>query len=239
MKNYIKLFFVSVVAALVASCDPAESEYKYETYVDNIYTVNKATVQPEFSDTAYFVENMDKFGLKTGDRARMVLHFYHDAYSGLRPSWNISQLIEVIPTRELSAMDSTLLASYITPLDLDYYETSDRYLQPVWLWNNRQNINVKFKGVADGADFKLMVRGVSNDCVEFDLVAKVNSTNSVVNKKLLTFDLSQVGSLLSNEQKQQLAAKDSLRTMVYFKYENAKGEVSEKSFVGGKFKRTF
>lgn len=239
MKNYIKLFLVPALIALVAACDPAESEYKYETYVDNIYTVNKATVQPEFSDTSYFVENIDNFGLKTGDRARMVLHFYHDAYSGLRPSWNISQLIEVIPTRELSAMDSTLLASYTTPLDLDNYEMSDRFLYPVWVWDNRQNINVKFKGVADGADFKLMVRGVSNDCVEFDLVAKVNSTNSVVNKKLITFDLSQVGSFLSNEQKQQLATKDSLRTMVYFKSENAKGEVSEKSVVGGKFKRTF
>ena len=47
--------FFGVAAMLMAtvaffSCDPAESEYKYDYYYDNIYTVNKHKVRPEFGD---------------------------------------------------------------------------------------------------------------------------------------------------------------------------------------------
>ena len=65
MKKQLKFFVSFAVVAMLGmmvSCDPAEGAYTEERYVDNIYTVNKATVQPEFADTTYFVSNIEEYG---------------------------------------------------------------------------------------------------------------------------------------------------------------------------------
>lgn len=242
MKTQFKLLLIMAVALLSASCDNAEAEYKYETYVDGIYTVDakaKSVLRPEFADTFYVVENIDKYGLEPGTRARMVLHFYHDAYSGQRPLWNIVQLVDVIPVRAVEAMDSAALSAYGSPMQLAMLELSDRVLYPQWVWKNRQNINVRYKGLSDGADFKLMLRGVSEGRVEFDLVAKALQSGAVKSTKLLTFDLAGLENLLTPAQKSSVASKDSLETRIYMKCETASGELYDFDFIGGKIPNTF
>ena len=244
MKKQLKFFVSFAVVAMLGmmvSCDPAEGAYTEERYVDNIYTVNKATVQPEFADTTYFVSNIEEYGLQTGDRAHMVLRYYFDAYSGEKPQWSIVEVVDVIPTRELSALDSTVFAQYNTPVDIDLYELWDAWLKPMWIWKNRQNISVKYTGLAEGADFKLMVRGVSESeaAIEFDLVAKTAYNGGVKTKKLLTFGLDNVGDFLTASQKNSIATKDSVRTKIYYRYKTAQGDTITKEYFGGKIKNTF
>ena len=64
MKLMKKLY--SAVAAVMAavimwSCGPAEMGYTQEFTLQGLYTINKATVAPEFSDTMLFVRNMEEF----------------------------------------------------------------------------------------------------------------------------------------------------------------------------------
>ena len=244
MKRQLKIFLslaVATVFSMVVSCGPAEGGYTEEAYFDDIFTVNKSTLQPEFSDTSFMVSNVLNYGLNTGDRAHLVLHYYWDAYSGVKPEYKIHEVVEVIPTREVSAMDSTVLAEYNTLMKLDYYELDDRYYKPVWVWNNLQNINVVYNGYFDSVDFKLMLRGVlaSEEAIEFDLVAKSAYTTNVESTKLLTFDLTKVGSMLSPAQKNSLASCDSVKTKIYCKSKNSEGEIVTESFTGGKLKNIF
>ena len=144
--------FFGVAAMLMAtvaffSCDPAESEFKYDYYFDNIYTVNKNKLYPEFSDSSIIVPNVDKFGLETGHRAHLVLRNYYDYSTMKAPKWEIATLVDVIPTLPLQVLDSADAAGYNTVFTtLNSYELMDRFVQPVWVWNKLQNINVSFIG---------------------------------------------------------------------------------------------
>ena len=244
MKRQLKIFLslaVATVFSMVVSCGPAEGGYTEEFYFEDIYTVNKSTLQAEFSDTSFMVSNVQEYGLNTGDRARLVLHYYWDAYSGLMPKYSVLQVVELIPTREVTAMDTTVLAEYNTLMKLDYYELMDRYYKPVWVRNNLQNINVVYTGHSEFVDFKLMLRGVSESegAIEFDLVAKSTYTTNVESTKLLTFDLTKVGSMLSSAQKNSLASCDSVKTKIYCKSKNSEGAIVTESFTGGKLKNIF
>ena len=232
--------FLGVAAMLMAtfaffSCDPAESEYKYDFYYDNIYTVNKHKVSPEFSDSLIAISNMDKFGLETGQRAHLVLRYYYDYSTMKAPKWEISSIVDIIPSLPLQVLDSATAAGYNTLFTkLNYYELMDRYLQPVWVWDNRQNINISFLGLKDNAEFAMSVRGVREGCVELDLRAKAKRSGNVTSSKLLTFDLSNVADFLSEEDKNSAAGIDSLKTRIYLMREED-GVVKEVNFLGGKF----
>lgn len=232
--------FLGVAAMLMAtfaffSCDPAESEYKYDFYYDNIYTVNKHKVSPEFTDSMIAISNMDKFGLETGQRAHMVLRYYYDYSTMKAPKWEISSIVDIIPSLPLQVLDSATAAGYNTLFTkLNYYELMDRYLQPVWVWDNRQNINISFLGLKDNAEFAMTVRGVYDDCVELDLLAKAKRSGNVTSSKLLTFDLANVADFLTEEDKESIAGLDSLRTRIYLKREE-NGVVKEINILGGKF----
>ena len=78
MKKTFGLIFASMAMFLMASCEPVQWGDKFEYFYDNIYTVNKHAVYPEFSDSFVMVSNMDSMPLKTGDRARMILRYYYD-----------------------------------------------------------------------------------------------------------------------------------------------------------------
>ena len=110
----------------------------------------------------------------------------------------------------------------------------DRYVQPVWIWKNRQNINISFFGLKDNAEFAMTVRGVYDDCVELDLLAKAKRSGNVTSSKLLTFDLANVADFLTEEDKESIAGLDSLRTRIYLKRED-EGVVKEVDIIGGKF----
>lgn len=210
----------SIVAAFVAlllanSCGPAEAGYTVEHRLQGLYTVNKATVAPEFSDTAFFVNNIDDFDLKTGDRALLMLHYYYDAYSGKAPAWNIVEILERYPVRALSATADVDPASFVTPLTgvkpLNFFNDFET---PSWVWNDCQNINIKYKGVKDEAKFAMTVRGVKDGYVELELFVSAPESEKEV-ETLLSFDISNVTDFLNDADKVLLG--DSIKTKIYTK----------------------
>lgn len=241
MKKFISTIFVAVVSvAFVVSCGPADQEFTEERFVDNIYTVNKHAVIPEFTDTSYMVSNMAQHPLQTGDRVRMILRYYFDAGSSKMPQWSIYHIGEIIPVRPIVAKGEVDTLEYATPfVGLDYYELMERYYNPVWIWKNRQNINIIYKGVEDEAQFAMAVRGISGDFLELELYAKAKSIAEVKTTKLLTFDLNGVESLVAPEEQSLVKDIDSLRTKIYLKRLDEKGVVSEASIIGGKFRNPF
>ena len=240
MKKFVAGLFMTVSLISFASCEMAEQGYTEEIYYDNIFTVNKHTVSPEFKDTSYMMSNMDEHPLQTGDRARMILRYYFDAYSGRMPQWTIHKVVETIPTRDIVAKSEIDSAAFVTPfVGLDYYELMDRYYNPVWVWKNRLNMNIIYKGVADDAEFAMAVRGISDGLVELELYAKAKSVGEVTTTKLLTFDLADVEGLILPEQQALVSDVDSLKTKIYFKLLDDKGVVKEGNIMGGKFRNPF
>ena len=155
------------------------------------------------------------------------------------PEWNIVNVVEKIPTRSITAQDSAMCADFTTPFTaLNFYEFMDRFCNPLWVWNDCQNINITYKGVEEGAEFAMVVRGVADDCLELQLLAKANTIGEVETTKLLTFDLKNVGDFLSKEQKDSVAGIDSLRTRIYFQCLD-KGELREVNVIGGTWANPF
>ena len=234
MKRLLNVALLSLAALLLYSCDPIEPEYKEERYFDNIYTVNKHTVSPEFSDSVIPVANMEKYGLVTGDRAHMTIRYYFDLSTMGRPICEIVGEPKLIRTLPVSQPGSTDTVEYNTPFSgLHDYEFIDRYVRPEWVWKNRQNLNISYFGVEKDAAFAMEVRGVNDNCIEFNLYAKAARNGNKTTTKLLTFDLAGVEAFLSDEQKANLAGIDSVRTRIYFKREKG-GKVDEVDIIGGK-----
>ncbi len=240
MKKYLTVLSMAVSAMFFAACMPAEVGFTEERFVENIFTVNKHTVAPEFADTTYMVSNMDQQNLKTGDRARMVLRYYYDASSGRMPEWSIYQVGEVIPLRDIVAKGEVDADEYQTPfVGLDYYELMDRYYNPVWVWKNRLNMNLVYKGVKENAQFAMAIRGISDGCLELDLYAKAATLGEKKSTTLLTFDLNDAETVATPEMKASARGIDSLKTRIYFKFLDDKGVVKEGDILGGKFANPF
>jgi hypothetical protein len=210
----------SIVAAVSAalamwSCGPAEMGYTQEFTLQSLYTVNKAAVAPEFSDTFLFVKNLGDFDLKTGDRAMLLMHYYYDAYSGKQPQWNVKEVLKRFPVYPLSAMADVDTAMYRTPITglqpLNFFNDFDAL---TWVWKEKQNVCIKYKGIEKDASFAMAVRGVKDGCVELDLFvdARESDTEAV---SLLTFDISDIEDYLSDEERTSL--NDSIVTKIYLK----------------------
>lgn len=224
-----------MTSVLLASCGPAEYGYTFDNYYDDIYTVNKSTVTPEFSDSSAMVSDLLEYGLQTGDRVHMTLRHHYDSETMQRPELTVYRVVKVIPTLHLSPKESIDTTVYSTPFNkLHEYEFLDRYAQPVWVWKNRQNINISYFGLKDGADFAMSVIGVNEDCVELELRAKATRSGNVTTTRLLTFDLSNVADFLTAEQKSQVAGIDTLRTRIYLNREE-NGALKRVNIIGGKF----
>ena len=221
MKRLYSMFAAMSAALLMWSCGPAEISYTEEWTYQGLYTVNKATVQPEFGDTMIFVRNMDEFELETGDRAFMVLHYYYDAYSGKAPVWNITQVIKKVPVRPLSVPVDVDTAAYMTPVTgLQAMNFYDDFEAKTWIWKGKQNINVKYRGVEDDASFVMTVRGVKDGYVEFDLFVNARESDKEV-ATLLTFDITNVADFLSDEEKASLPEDiDNINAKIYLKRMN-------------------
>ena len=178
---------------------------------------------------------MDSYGYQTGDRVHMTVREYYDASTMKKPVYEIAGVtrkIETLPLSQAGTVDTTEYNAAF--YKLEYYEFADRYVNPVWIWNNRQNLNLSYFGTKVGASFAMSVRGVNDDCVELDLMGKTNRNGQEVNSTLLTFDLSNIADFLTAEQKNGIAGKDSLRTRIYLNHE-ANGAVNKVNIIGGKF----
>ena len=235
MKKLLDISLLSSLILVLFSCDPIEPEYRYEHYFDDIYTVNKHTVSPEFSDSVIRISNMDKYPFVTGDRVHMTLRYYFDLSTMKMPLWEISHVTRKIGTLPLTAPAGIDSAEYDAVFNkLHNYELASKFVKPVWIWKNRQNINISYFGVEEGASFVMAVRGINGDCLELDLYAKAKSNNEHTTTRLLAFDLSKAGDFLSEEQKNSIADIDSLRTRIYFN-RKVDGEVKRVDIIGGKF----
>lgn len=242
----ILLLLVAVVSMAV-SCGPGEAYSTFEYYYDGIYTVNKHAVRPEFMDTNIMVSNMDAQELATGDRARLWLHHYYDSRVTAKPVMEIFKVVEVIPTLALTAAENVNTEEFASPLlglaTLDNEQIFGIEDKAAWIWDNRQNINVYFKGDKRTSEFAMAVRGVVGDSIEFDLYAKTDGDeNATPVSRLLAFDLSDIGNYITAEQQNALAAKEKLWTRIYCKREVKDGDVTtvrEVNFLGGTFDNPF
>lgn len=232
MKNLFKMFPVlaAVAAMSFMSCGEAENEISFDRYYESIFTVNKATIAPELEDTSYMVMNMDKFELQTGDRARMKVRYYYDSNVTKFPEWTIQSVVEVIPTRQIVAKDAVDAAEYNAPVVLNAsgslysYVMGNRPVDPIWVWNNIQNVYVHYRGISDNAQFALSVKGVKDGCVELQLHIKAAALGNVKSDKLVSFDLRSLENVLTESEKASLRSYDKLKTQVFLTYLTSAGK---------------
>lgn len=233
MNRFLGIFvsFVTLLLMLV-SCEPAEIYKTEEGYVSNIYTVNKATLMPEFEDSLIrLVNDPADFDLKTGDRAHILLYYYYDAYSGKKPEWKIEQVVEKIPTLSMVARDSIDVDSFDMAFSGLYgYELLGAYTSSQWIWNNCLNVNVTHRGIPEKTQFAMTLNGIVNDTIKLNLLGKTEEKGDTIRTKLLTYDLTNIGDLLTDSEKESLDEYDKLKFRVYLKYEDAKGDTHNYSF---------
>lgn len=208
------------IAALVAviimwACGPAQQGFTQEYTLQSLYTVNKATVAPEFSDTFFFVRNIDDFDLKTGDRAMLLVHYYYDAFSGVGAQWNIKEVLKRIPVYPLCSMSDVDTAMFKTPITglqpLNFFNDFDAM---TWIWKGKQNICIKYKGVEETASFAMAVRGVKDGYVELELYVDAEENEKEI-ATLLTFDITNIMSFLTDAEKAELPAGQEIKTRIY------------------------
>jgi hypothetical protein len=199
------------------SCDQAENSLTFDNYYEHICTVNKWTVTPEFADTSYRIENMDRFNyLSTGDRAKLVLRNYYNSEATKYPEWTIDKVVEIIPTREIVSKDQINAEEYNTLVtSINDYRIGDQMTKAIWVWNNLQNINVQYQGVEDGAQFAMTVIGVEENCVHLQLHVKAAVSGSAKSETLLTFNLLGLEDVLSQNELSTLVGYDKLQTQVW------------------------
>ena len=206
----------AVAAAIVMwSCAPAEVSSTVTYDIEALCTVNKARIEPEFSDSTYmFARNVDEFDLETGDRAFMRLTCTYNLYSETQPLWTILDVKKKVPVYPLSTDIDT--AAYATPIvalkPVDFF---NEFTALTWVWKEKQNINIVYKGTEEGASFAMTVRGVNDGYVELDLFVDADEREKETTT-LLTFDISNIKEHLTDEQKALLPAGE-LKTRIYTK----------------------
>ena len=218
MKKFYSVIAAFSAAVIMLACSPAEIGYKQEFTLQGLYTVNKATVAPEFSDTMFFVRNIEDYDLKTGDRALLLLHYEYDAYNGKAAQWTIEEVLKRIPVYPLSLKSDIDTDAYTTPITgLQPLNFFNAFTTRSWVWKGKQNISIKYKGVEESASFALAVRGVNNGSVEMELFIDAEESDKEV-ATLLTFDISNIADFLSDADKASLPSNiDDIRTTIYVK----------------------
>lgn len=217
MKKLYSAVAAVVAAVIMWACGPAEMGYTQEFTLQGLYTVNKATVAPEFSDTMLFVRNMEEYDLKTGDRAMLLLHYYYDAFSGKAAQWNIREILKRIPVYPLSSYADVDTVAYQTPITgLQPLNFFNDFEAMTWVWKDMQNICIKYKGVEENASFALAVRGVKDGYVELELFVDADEGEKEITT-LLTFDIANITDFLSDEEKALLPAGKEIKTKIYTK----------------------
>ena len=93
----------------------------------------------------------------------------------------------------------------------------NEYEALTWVWKDKQNISIKYKGVEEETSFALAARGVKDDCVVLELFVNAKESDEV-STTLLTFDISNIKDFLSDDEKALLS--DSIKTKIYYKRMN-------------------
>lgn len=223
----VKRLYTAFVAVLTAmamwSCGPAEIGYTEEGNILGLFNIGKVdditprtTVALEFVDTFYVVRNAGIFDLEDGDRALLKVHYYYNAYSGQATQWDIEQVIKKIQVYPLSMGTEIDSAKYTTPVTaLEPYYFYDEFKAYSWVWDGKQNIGVRFKGVEETAEYAMTVRGVKDGCVELDLWVAAEEAEKET-QVLLTFDISNIADFIDPADKSVVPADiDSVKTKIY------------------------
>ncbi|MBQ8336198.1 MAG: hypothetical protein IJY44_01550 [Bacteroidaceae bacterium] len=229
MNRLFRIFPLAVIAvAALVSCGPAVNSNEEWGYESHVYTVDKYALRPEFADTFYRISNFSDFTdqLKDGDRAHVLLYFYRDFYSSKGREWKIINVVEKIPTLEVTPRKNIDADTCDMPFTgITPYELSSRYLWPTWLWKSKLNVNVSFKSVAADTKLAMEVRNVVNDTVHMNLLGKSYAASDSVHTKLLTFDLTGIEGLLTSEEAASLKEYEKLKFMMHYKHVTKKDSV--------------
>ena len=132
-------------------------------------------------------------------------------------------------------LDSAAIAQYDTPFTALIATPLGIGKQPAaWVWNGRQNLNLSYSGTELDAEFAMVVRGYNEGCVELELLAKAAQGTGDTDK-LLVFDISNVADFLPVEVRDSLPKGedfDKIKTRVFYKYLDKKGNVNEVNILG-------
>ena len=218
------LLYTLVVTLLFAACEPVESSYTVDGNVPGIYTVkNGSVLAQELTDSLLTVSNIGDFDLQVGDRVYLALYYFYDLYNPKNNELKIVDVIEKIPTLSVTERDSVNAAGYDLPLRPYGY-----YFQPsMWVWDNRLNVNALFAAKPEDVDFVMSLRNVRNDTVNFNLLAKTTAPMDTACTKLLSYDLNNFGTLLTEEEKVGLKNHKKLNFCVFMKNKTAKDSLIE------------
>ena len=223
--NRVKgIFYALVGFVLLVACEPVENSYISDTYLLDIYKVNNNTsLTAEFNDTFMYVNNFSEFKLKPGDRACLYLQSHLDAYNSKNNSLRIADVVEVIPTLAIEQRDALDAAEYDLPLRAKAY-----YYNPaIWIWDNRLNVNAVFAAKPDVTDFAMTVRGVAKDTVMVNLLAKTTEASNEYSSRLLSYDLANIGEMLTPEEQEALKSYEKLIFRIYLKNKGKDGQPIE------------
>ncbi len=214
----------------VSSCDNATDTTK--GYIENIFTLKGNTLIPELSDTSYIISNIKDFALKDGDRAIMRIKYYYDTFFGMSNAvWQLDEVISTIPLRKILSADD------INPDDMNS-SFSGIYpyfgYDPVWIWDKKQNISVLYHTDDTAPEFAMTATGVTADTINLSLWAKTISGDKLC-LDLLTFDLSDIPSLLNETDRTRIMSADTLYTKITMSYLGSDSDTPETmNIIGGK-----
>ncbi len=209
---FVALFFVSI------SCDDANSTS--DGTIQGIFTVNRNFLYPEMQDSFYRVDpgDISAFDLNEGDRAFMTLQYEIDNTMGSAfAKWSLKSVEEKLSVSALTAIadvDTVEFSSPVVGLSEMLVATpspvvqSDLVIAADWYWNKKQNFNLFFYGNGSVGDFQFSPMGVSKDTLCFALNSKIAKGDEPT-IQLVTFDLSNVRTMLSAKDAGLLAELDS------------------------------
>lgn len=216
-KKLISVFSaIAIVLFVASSCNEVEDLFgdmdnSVEGYEEAIYTVRASYIQPELSDTSFYVSNIKDLGIKSGTRGVMRLKYKYDLYAGLGNAiWTLDEVMATIPTRLLTPpdeIDSTHMNSYFT--DVTPYI---RY-GATWFWNGIQNINVVYQSDGSSPEFAMTSSGITGDTLRLSLWGKIPTGTKKISD-LLSFDLTTLQEIISENDYSRLITKDSLYTTI-------------------------
>ncbi len=240
MKKNLLLFctlFFSIIAMI--SCDNVTSESKGT--MQGLFTVDRHFLYPEMVDTFYKAENVEDFGLKTGDRVYLTLSYEYDNYYGPAMAKYRVKSVEGKATTgvltDAQNVDASLYSSSIA--SLQRVLVCGKYSSDMWIWKNYQNICVGYYSNGTQGDFKLSPVGLAGDTLCYALNARIEEGNKATTE-ILSFDVSSAVDMLPASDAKKLSELDSISTRITFRWYDSKNDtVRVVSSTAGKFKNCF
>lgn len=236
MNKLKEIFYALAAVVLFVACEPVENSYVVDGNILDIYTVNSGmTITQEFDDSLLSVGNIGNFDLQAGDRVCLYLYYHYDLYNIKNNRFGIVDVVDKIPTLSIAERESVDTAGYDMLLGstnyLMYNVGNKSYFLPkaynIWIWDNRLNVIASFPSKPQNTDFVMSLRSVKNDTVNFNLLGKTTAPLDTVCTKLLSYDLKNFKTLLTDDEKAQLRTHEKLKFQIYMKNKNSKDSLIE------------